>query len=106
MRVRPGARPHPGDRRVPAVPRTVREATLVRRRAERAARRTRTIGDSARDLLGAGRLTHAAVAERTGVPLGYLLWAYPDTAALTAAAAQRTPAPPPTCDDTGGGGAQ
>jgi len=106
VRARPTGRPHHGDRRVPAVPRTVREAVLTRRRAERAAQRALTVGDSVRDLLGDGRLTHTAVAERTGVPLGYLLWAYPDTAALTAAAAQRRPAPAPTCDDVGAGGAQ
>lgn len=78
----------------------MREEIVARRRAERAVRRSTEIGETVADLLRHGAVTHELVAARTGVPLGYLLWAYPDSAALTASAAQRTSTPPLTCDDT------
>jgi len=71
---------------VPPEVRAARDAELAVRRAERTIRRNEGIAHAVGELLAADALTHEAVAERTQVPLGYLLWAYPDLDALTRAA--------------------
>ncbi|MEO9324253.1 hypothetical protein ABFT23_12240 [Nocardioides sp. C4-1] len=50
------------------------------RRATRAARRTEAVADAVRDL--GPDVDHVRVADVTGVPLGYLRWAYPSVADL------------------------
>jgi DNA-binding transcriptional regulator YbjK len=71
---------------VPAEVRAVRDAERAVRRAERSVRRSEEIARAVADLIDRDALAHEAVAERAGVPLGYLLWAYPDLDALSRAA--------------------
>ncbi|MDQ1043110.1 hypothetical protein [Streptomyces sp. V4I2] len=51
--------------------------------SERATRRIRLLIDAARQA-GPSELDHEWLADRTGVPLGYLVWRYPTTADLSA----------------------
>jgi DNA-binding transcriptional regulator YbjK len=51
--------------------------------AARAARRTALIAETVRRAEPSA-LTHAWVAEQTGVPVGYLTWRYPEVANLRA----------------------
>jgi DNA-binding transcriptional regulator YbjK len=67
---------------VPDEVRAAREADLVRRRDERAARRQLQIAAAAADLAAEGRLSHEAVAARAEVPVGFVRWAYPDLEVL------------------------
>jgi len=53
--------------------------------SDRATRRNRLLADAARQA-GPTDLSHEWLAERTGVPLGYLVWRYPTTADLRALA--------------------
>ncbi|NGO06254.1 hypothetical protein G5C60_00785 [Streptomyces sp. HC44] len=51
--------------------------------SDRATRRTRLLVAAARQA-GPTELNHEWLADRTGVPLGYLVWRYPTTADLRA----------------------
>ncbi|HEY5978826.1 MAG TPA: hypothetical protein VIT41_04245 [Microlunatus sp.] len=51
--------------------------------SERDARRTRLLVDAARQA-SLTELNHEWLADRTGVPLGFLVWRYPTTADLRA----------------------
>ncbi|WP_328773808.1 hypothetical protein [Streptomyces sp. NBC_00286] len=51
--------------------------------SDRATRRTRLLAAAARQA-GPTELNHEWLADRTGVPLGYLVWRYPTTADLCA----------------------
>lgn len=53
---------------------------------ERATRRLALIHWAIRELADAGPTTHEAVAKKTGIPLGYLKWAYPTSSSLLDAA--------------------
>jgi hypothetical protein len=59
---------------------------LARRRSRRAERRALLVAEAVRVLLQEGQPSHEAVAERTGLPLGQLRWAYPTTSDLVLAA--------------------
>lgn len=54
--------------------------------AQREARRITLIAQAAREALAAGELSHESVAGRSGIPLGYLRWAFPSTDELLHAA--------------------
>ena len=51
------------------------DTALEERRAAREQNRTALIGEVVREL--ADRATHEVVARRTGIPIGFLTWAYP-----------------------------
>ena len=59
---------------------------LARRRSQRAEQRALLVAEAVLVLLQEGQPSHEAVAERTGLPLGQLRWAYPTTSDLVLAA--------------------
>lgn len=59
---------------------------LDQTKRERAAKRLILIRRAVMELADAGQLTHEAVAKQTGIPIGYLLWAYPTSDSLLAVA--------------------
>ncbi|PRY18319.1 hypothetical protein [Kineococcus rhizosphaerae] len=87
----------------PAAAAIERAAELAHLRSRREERRARLVADAVDDLRRRGLLhheqpSHADVAERTGLSLGQVLWAYPTTDDLLHAVHPTAPDHPTSSD--------